>query len=212
MADTTPIFAPDGKVRSIPSDAVAAALDAGGKPAVEMIDPHGVHRYVPQDTVSLAKENGGKLANPGFWDSMADKTAEIVKGQVKSWLTGGGSIAQDMPGQPIFDASGKAIGFKRPEGSPDPGTFNPFHPIETAGYLVPQPVKDIVNLIKQKKYGAAAGEAIPQIASQAPAILQGALRPFLGKSKTQILQTRMTGEVKDSSVAWNPGEEGSEAV
>jgi hypothetical protein len=152
----TPIFDSNGVLRNIPQDSVAQALAAGGKPAVEMIDPQGVHRYVPQDTVSLAKENGGKLANPGFWDSMADKTAEIVKGQVKSWLSGGGSTSQDSSFQP---------------------GFNPFHPIESAGYLVPQPVKDIVNLIKQKKYGAAVGEAIPQISSQAPAILQAGLKP-----------------------------------
>src|ERR1017187_1944622 len=75
--------------------------------------------------VTLDLSQSEPIGSPGkrFTSAAVDQIAEIVKGQVKSYLSGGGGIGQSSSGPTE--------------------TFNPFHPVETAGYLIPQPIKEI---------------------------------------------------------------------
>jgi hypothetical protein len=68
------MFAPDGSVRSIPDDQVGAALQAGGKRALQMKDPQGTLRYVPEDQVGAAQQAGGTLigADKSLWQRLKD--------------------------------------------------------------------------------------------------------------------------------------------
>ncbi|MGB2625662.1 MAG: hypothetical protein WAK20_02655, partial [Candidatus Acidiferrum sp.] len=101
-----------------------------------------------------------------FTENAAETVANIVKGQVKSYLTGGGMGAggADASKSPVVQGE----------------TFNPFHPVETAGYLVPQPIKDIVNMLQQKNYAGAAGKGLAlatQIPVGGPEVLAGEAPP-----------------------------------
>jgi hypothetical protein len=187
------MFAPDGTLGDIPTQNVSAALKAGGKMGVELTSPDGTPGVVPIDRVHEAIRAGGILKGASgpsapaaitptqqgstFLPALAGKTRDIAAGQLESWRSGGGAIGQDT----VPPANAWPQGVPKPAGlnvPPDskpqgPQTFNPFHPIDTAGYLVPQPVKDIVQRVQNKDYQGAVGEALPQIASQLPAIVQG---------------------------------------
>ena len=77
----TPVFAPDGSVRSIPDAQLQDAIKAGGKLAVQMNAPDGSLRYVPHDQVGAAQAAGGRVnltqgttdapkPAEGFWHSL----------------------------------------------------------------------------------------------------------------------------------------------
>lgn len=84
----------------------------------------------------------------GFWESLEQKALDIGRAQIEAWKHGGGAVSEDSHGPTE--------------------SFNPFMPIKTAGYLIPQPVKDIIREVQQKNYAGAAGQAIPLAATSTP--------------------------------------------
>ena len=82
---------------------------------------------------------------PGFFESMGNSIGKTIKGNIESWKHGGALTGQD---------TGRDLPVTTGEG------FNPFSPVDTAGYLIPQPIKNIGHSLSQGNWKGAAGETI----------------------------------------------------
>ena len=91
---------------------------------------------------------------PGFLESVGNEAGKVIGSQVESYKHGGGAVGSGQIG---------------PHGEV-PDTFNPLHPIATAGYLVPQPIKNLVQHPSPQTAGAVVGQALPYATSPMGAI------------------------------------------
>jgi hypothetical protein len=77
-AHVIPIFDPQGTLRDVPEEQLAAAVKAGGTPAVKFQAPDKSIRFVPASRTHEAVAAGGTLVpfeqqdvkHPGFWNSL----------------------------------------------------------------------------------------------------------------------------------------------
>lgn len=139
----------------------------------------GQGQYTQADVASAPQTGQYSAADiaptpKGFSQSFVDQVGDIVKGQVTSWLHGGGSVSSGGgdPRQTLNE------------------TFNPFHPLESAGYLVPQPIKDVVQKLREGNYAGAAGQG---------AALATQVRPVSGESALEASAPVIRGAAKTTN-------------
>ncbi|HZW05401.1 MAG TPA: hypothetical protein VFF58_00705 [Candidatus Nitrosotalea sp.] len=85
-AATVPVFDPQGTLRDVPEEQLAAAVKAGGMPAVKFQAPDKSTRFVPANRTQDAVSAGGKLLpfeqqdvkHPGFWHTVAEDFGSAV--------------------------------------------------------------------------------------------------------------------------------------
>lgn len=85
-----PLYAPDGTLGQVPYDQMHAAIQAGGKMAVQMSAPDGTKGYVPADRLSEATKAGGtvipyNVSTPGapkegFWPAVGSELKGMAQG------------------------------------------------------------------------------------------------------------------------------------
>lgn len=89
-----PIFDPQGVLRDVPPDQLAAAVKAGGMPAVKFLAPDKSMRFVPANRTQEAYQAGGTIQrfedqdikHPGFWASLIDDARGIAEGSAKTGM------------------------------------------------------------------------------------------------------------------------------
>lgn len=88
MGGMVTVFDPQGNPGEIPEGQLAAAVKAGGMPAVHFKSPDGTDGYVPANRMQDALQAGGKLQpfeaqevkHPGFWSTLTDDLTGIATG------------------------------------------------------------------------------------------------------------------------------------
>src|ERR1700677_359590 len=115
---------------------------------------------------SAAPESGdladGEVAAPGkgaaqrMLEGFTGRVNNILGGQFQGYKTGGILNESGDPRQTVNQ------------------TFNPFHPLQTAGYLVPQPIKDIVAKWTSGDKAGAIGDAAALSSQATPVALKHA--------------------------------------
>ena len=84
---TIPVFDPQGNLRDVPEDQLAAAVKSGGTPSVRFRDPQGKIRYVPANRTQEATAAGGQMlpleqqdiSHEGAWKALGHDIWGAVK-------------------------------------------------------------------------------------------------------------------------------------
>ena len=183
-AAVTPVFDPQGTLRSIPNDQLQGALSAGGKLAVQMKDPSGTLRYVPHDMVDQAQQAGGTVAPQAGAASLWQMVKEYAHDPL-------GKLKAD------FDAYGQQGRQMLSDVQTDPNALQKAaQPTIQAAQMAGTPAPAAV----------AAAQGLPAVESATPTFLknlgsklyQSALKPSttLGAQKTaQIVQTGLDNAI-----------------
>lgn len=85
---TIPIFDPEGTLRDVPQEQLAAAVKAGGMPAIKFQAPDKSIRYVPASRTQEAAAAGGKILpfedqdvkHPGVWSTLLEDAKGMATG------------------------------------------------------------------------------------------------------------------------------------
>lgn len=125
---TIPVFDPQGVLRDIPQDQLAAAVKSGGMPAVKFQtpekNPDGTPktRFVPANQYQEAYQHGGTvlslqdqdIKHPGLWATLYDDAKEIGKSVLTAGPTSGSGdqISSDAAYQEKLIKEGHALPYR----------------------------------------------------------------------------------------------------
>lgn len=177
---TTPIFAPDGKLREVPSNEAESALKAGGQKAVRMFDPSGAAlRWIPQNKVDEATKAGGRVvegspvgtfekAPPvGSWRWIEGKGWELADVATRTLPAVGGilgGIVGFAGGGPIGAVGGAGVGGMGGEAASQLAR-------RTLGFEAPKTASEAAKKISEQGVIQAGSQALGEVAGQVSRVL-----------------------------------------